>query len=238
MTYTATGSQSRASVGFARVDPGGQRQAFPLARMPAPARSCTTWHRPKTAAREVRAFRTAVSFHCPMTFNAMRLFNVAFSGSDETGTQHRLETVDLSVPPAGPGQRRFSCRADGRRAVGVADTLRLAGYDKIRLTPTPGPGLDWATAALDTRHGRVECGWTRTEHGFTIEVDPQAVHPAMTRRAAAGHPSSPPCTTRMHPPASPAVVADLGPVAGRLADNASPVVVDDCARGFPVRWRG
>ncbi len=44
------------------------------------------------------------------------------------------------------------------------------GYATIRLTPTPGPGLDWAKGALDTRHGRVECGWQRTVDGFTVDV--------------------------------------------------------------------
>ena len=44
------------------------------------------------------------------------------------------------------------------------------GYDTIRLAPTPGIGLEWAEGALDTRHGRVECGWRRTDDGFTVEV--------------------------------------------------------------------
>ena len=44
------------------------------------------------------------------------------------------------------------------------------GYDTIRLTPTPGAGLDWAKGALDTRHGRIECGWQRTTDGYTIDV--------------------------------------------------------------------
>jgi alpha-L-rhamnosidase len=43
------------------------------------------------------------------------------------------------------------------------------GYARVRLQPTPGPGLDWARAALDTRHGRVACGWRRD--GDTIEVE-------------------------------------------------------------------
>lgn len=42
------------------------------------------------------------------------------------------------------------------------------GYARLRLAPTPGPGLDWARATLETRHGRVECGWRRD--GETIEV--------------------------------------------------------------------
>jgi alpha-L-rhamnosidase len=44
------------------------------------------------------------------------------------------------------------------------------GYDEVRLVPTPGPGLDWAKAALDTRHGRVECGWRRTGAGYVVDA--------------------------------------------------------------------
>lgn len=42
------------------------------------------------------------------------------------------------------------------------------GYAKVRFEPMPGPGLDWARGALETRHGRVECGWRRD--GDRIEV--------------------------------------------------------------------
>jgi alpha-L-rhamnosidase len=42
------------------------------------------------------------------------------------------------------------------------------GYSRLRLAPTPGPGLDWARASLDTRAGTVECGWER--HGPDIHV--------------------------------------------------------------------
>lgn len=44
------------------------------------------------------------------------------------------------------------------------------GYDEVLLTPTPGPGLDWAKGTLDTRHGRVESGWRRTGDGVVVEV--------------------------------------------------------------------
>jgi alpha-L-rhamnosidase len=44
------------------------------------------------------------------------------------------------------------------------------GYRAIKLTPTPGIGMDWARGALDTRHGRVECGWHRTDTGYSIDV--------------------------------------------------------------------
>ena len=54
-------------------------------------------------------------------------------------------------------------------------------YDQVKLTPTPGPGLDWLTAALDTRQGRVECGWARAEDGYTIDVvAPQAASVELT----------------------------------------------------------
>ena len=48
------------------------------------------------------------------------------------------------------------------------------GYAAVQLAPTPGPGLDWANGALETRHGRVECGWRRVGEGdgggFVVEV--------------------------------------------------------------------
>jgi alpha-L-rhamnosidase len=44
------------------------------------------------------------------------------------------------------------------------------GYGRVRLTPTPGPGVDWAKGALDTRHGRIECGWRRTPDGYIVDV--------------------------------------------------------------------
>ncbi len=50
------------------------------------------------------------------------------------------------------------------------------GYAEIRLTPTPGPGLDWASGTLDTRHGRIESGWRRTGDGYLVDVVvPEAV---------------------------------------------------------------
>ncbi|WP_277872785.1 alpha-L-rhamnosidase C-terminal domain-containing protein, partial [Frankia sp. CcI49] len=44
------------------------------------------------------------------------------------------------------------------------------GYARLHLAPIPGPGLDWARGQVETRRGRVECGWTRHSDGvITIE---------------------------------------------------------------------
>jgi alpha-L-rhamnosidase len=44
------------------------------------------------------------------------------------------------------------------------------GYARLRLAPRPGPGLDWTRAALQTRHGRVECGWERAGTEIVIRA--------------------------------------------------------------------
>ena len=41
------------------------------------------------------------------------------------------------------------------------------GYSAVRFAPRPGPGLEWAKAALDSPHGRIECGW-RLDGGTTV----------------------------------------------------------------------
>lgn len=43
------------------------------------------------------------------------------------------------------------------------------GYARLHLQPTPGPGLDWARGELETRHGRVACGWRRDGKDVVIE---------------------------------------------------------------------
>jgi alpha-L-rhamnosidase len=45
----------------------------------------------------------------------------------------------------------------------------LPGYRRLHLQPTPGPGLEWARATLDTRHGAVACGWRRDGNDIVIE---------------------------------------------------------------------
>lgn len=43
------------------------------------------------------------------------------------------------------------------------------GYQRLHLQPTPGPGLEWARAELDTRYGTVSCGWRREGSEIVIE---------------------------------------------------------------------
>ena len=44
------------------------------------------------------------------------------------------------------------------------------GYAEVLFKPTPGPGLDWAKAALDSPHGRIECGWRREGSAYVVDV--------------------------------------------------------------------
>ena len=54
----------------------------------------------------------------------------------------------------------------------VVGGLRPAapGYDRVRVEPVPGPGIEWAETAYETRHGRVSVAWRRDDDGFTLEV--------------------------------------------------------------------
>jgi alpha-L-rhamnosidase len=72
---------------------------------------------------------------------------------------------------------------------------RGGGYDTVRLAPTPGPGLDWANAALETKHGRIECGCDRVPQSYrvtnlvpsgvtaTIELPDRTIRPVPTVRS-------------------------------------------------------
>lgn len=66
------------------------------------------------------------------------------------------------------------------------------GYARLLLRPTPGPGLDWARGALDTPHGRVECGWRRNGAGFAVDIrvpdgiEADVVLPDGSRRTVTG----------------------------------------------------
>jgi len=44
------------------------------------------------------------------------------------------------------------------------------GYAAVRFAPTPGPGLTHAKAALDTRRGRLECGWRSDADAIVVDV--------------------------------------------------------------------
>ena len=44
------------------------------------------------------------------------------------------------------------------------------GYRRIRIQPTPGPGIDWAKGAYDSAAGRIEVSWSTTSGGFALDV--------------------------------------------------------------------
>ena len=44
------------------------------------------------------------------------------------------------------------------------------GYRRIRIQPTPGPGIDWARGAYDSVAGRIEVSWTTADGGFGLEI--------------------------------------------------------------------
>ncbi len=50
------------------------------------------------------------------------------------------------------------------------------GYRRIRIAPTPLPGLTHASAAFDSAYGRIASGWERSEEGIvvTATVPPNA----------------------------------------------------------------
>ncbi|KJL37492.1 Bacterial alpha-L-rhamnosidase [Microbacterium terrae] len=43
------------------------------------------------------------------------------------------------------------------------------GYSRVTLQPTPGPGLEWARGAIDSRRGRIESAWRREGDSIVFE---------------------------------------------------------------------
>ncbi|MGO1285326.1 MAG: family 78 glycoside hydrolase catalytic domain [Brachybacterium sp.] len=66
------------------------------------------------------------------------------------------------------------------------------GYRRIRVQPTPGPGIDWAKGAYDSASGRIEVSWTTADGGFALEitvpdgVETEVVLPSGETRTVAG----------------------------------------------------
>ena len=44
------------------------------------------------------------------------------------------------------------------------------GYRRVLIAPRPGGGLDWASTALDSRHGRIEVAWRQDADGLAVDV--------------------------------------------------------------------
>ncbi|WP_442574544.1 family 78 glycoside hydrolase catalytic domain [Microbacterium sp. F51-2R] len=44
------------------------------------------------------------------------------------------------------------------------------GYDRVRIQPVPGRGIDWAETAYESRHGTISVAWRKEPSGFTLEA--------------------------------------------------------------------
>ena len=55
------------------------------------------------------------------------------------------------------------------RAIGGIAPLE-AGYARVLIAPRPGGGLTWASASLDSRHGRIEVDWQEDGDELSVEV--------------------------------------------------------------------
>ena len=55
-----------------------------------------------------------------------------------------------------------------RTVAGIAPAA--PGYAAVHFAPRPGGDLTWATAALETRHGRVAIHWEQSPAGLKVET--------------------------------------------------------------------
>jgi alpha-L-rhamnosidase len=66
------------------------------------------------------------------------------------------------------------------------------GYRRIRIQPTPGPGIDWARGTYDSAAGRIEVSWEASDDGFRLEttipegIEADLVLPDGTTRTVTG----------------------------------------------------
>ncbi len=44
------------------------------------------------------------------------------------------------------------------------------GYDRVRIQPVPGPGIEWAETSYASRHGLISVAWRRDGDGLTVEA--------------------------------------------------------------------
>ena len=44
------------------------------------------------------------------------------------------------------------------------------GYDRVRIQPVPGPGIDWAETSYESTHGTISVAWRKDASGFTLET--------------------------------------------------------------------
>lgn len=55
-------------------------------------------------------------------------------------------------------------------AAGIKPVEEAPGYQRVRIAPLPDARLDWLSASLDTRHGRITSRWTKAEDCWRYEI--------------------------------------------------------------------
>lgn len=56
------------------------------------------------------------------------------------------------------------------KAAGIQALETAPGYKKIRISPLPDSRLDWLTASLETRYGKITSSWKKLENDWCYEI--------------------------------------------------------------------
>ena len=55
-------------------------------------------------------------------------------------------------------------------AAGITPVETAPGYQKVRIAPVPDSRLEWLSASVDTRNGRIQSQWKQQDGGFRYEI--------------------------------------------------------------------
>ena len=55
-------------------------------------------------------------------------------------------------------------------AAGITPEETAPGYQKVRIAPVPDSRLEWLSASVDTRNGRIQSQWKQQDGGFRYEI--------------------------------------------------------------------
>ncbi len=80
--------------------------------------------------------------------------------------EHGFQTIEMN------SFNHYAFGSVGEYLYGVVGGIRAEspGYDKIRIQPVPGEGLDWASTSFNSIHGPIATHWKRTPQGLELSV--------------------------------------------------------------------